>query len=57
MLFRSVSQSRYGPRGIYGFGIGSRVKKGDCAYTGKEWTAKSLEDAKQMAKDYAKNLS
>lgn len=56
--FSEAEQKWYGwARGIYGFGIGSKVKKGDCAYTGKEWTAKSLEDAKQMAKDYAKNLS
>lgn len=46
-------------RGIYGFGIGSEVKKGHCAYCEKkgEWKAKTLKDARQMAIDYAKNLS
>ena len=32
-------------------------KKGDCAYNGKEWTAKNLEDAKRMAIDFAEAVS
>jgi hypothetical protein len=46
-------------RAKYGFGVGSTVKKGDIAYKEKkgEWTAKTLEDAKQMAIDFAENIS
>lgn len=44
-------------RGIYGFEIGSHVKKGDCAYKGKEWTAKTAEDARKMAEDYRDGVS
>ena len=41
--------------GIY-YG-GFKVKKGDCGYKGKAWTAKTLDDAKQMAKDFADAVS
>jgi hypothetical protein len=46
-------------RAKYGFGIGSTVKKGDIAYVEEkgEWTAKTLEDAKQMAIDFAENIA
>ena len=46
-------------RAIYGFEIGSTCKKGDCHYTPKqgEWTAKTMEDAKQMAVDFNKGVS
>ena len=44
-------------RAIYGFTVGSKVKKGDVAYNGKEWTAKTMEDAKKMAEDFSKNIS
>lgn len=58
--FSEKEQKWYGwsHRAIYGFGIGSKVKKGDCAYTEErgEWTAKTLEDAKQMAMDFAKGV-
>jgi len=37
--------------------VGSKVKKGDCGYKGKAWTAKTLDDAKQMAKDFANAVS
>lgn len=109
--FNPTEQKWYGwsHRAIYGFGIGSKVKKGDCAYTPKtedefikdvissykknnitykkqgkdlvitytdpktnniytdkyeipkngkgEWTAKTLEDAKQMAQDFSNGVS
>jgi len=46
-------------RAIYGFKIGSKCKKGNCHYTPKrgEWTAKTIADAKQMAKDFAEGVS
>ena len=57
--FSEKEQKWYGwsHRAIYGFGIGSKVKKGDCGYNGKTWTAKTLDDAKQMAKDFADAVS
>ena len=57
--FSEKEQKWYGwsHRAIYGFGVGSKVKKGDCAYNGKEWTAKTLDDAKQMAIDFANNVA
>lgn len=57
--FSEKEQKWYGwsHRAIYGFGIGSKVKKGDCGYKGKAWTAKTLDDAKQMAKDFADAIS
>ena len=57
--FSEEEQKWYGwsHRAIYGFGVGSKVKKGDCAYNGKEWTAKNLEDAKKMAIDFAEAVS
>lgn len=41
------------------YGIGSRVNKGDCAYVPErgEWKATTLEDARQMAEDFAANIS
>jgi len=47
-------------RAIFGFGIGSSIKQGDCAYrpAGKgEWTADTLADAKLMACDFAEGVS
>jgi hypothetical protein len=46
-------------RAMYGFGVGSKCKKGDCGYTPEkgEWEAKTIEDAKQMAVDFAKGVS
>ena len=57
--FSEKEQKWYGwsHRAIYGFGIGSKIKKGDCGYKGKAWTAKTLDDAKQMAKDFADAVS
>ena len=57
--FSEDEQKYYGwsHRAIYGFGIGSKVKRGDCAYNGKEWTAKTLKDAKKMAEDFAKSVA
>lgn len=41
------------------YGIGSRVPKGSCAYKEERgaWVAITLEDAEQMAKDFASNIS
>jgi hypothetical protein len=46
-------------RGKYGFGIGSTVREGDIAYNNEigEWTAETLEDAKQMAIDFARSIA
>lgn len=57
--FSEKEQKWYGwsHRAIYGFGIGSKCKKGDAHYNGKEWTAKTLEDAKKMAEDFAEAVS
>ena len=42
---------------MYGFGIGDKVKKGDCAYTNKEYTIKTDEQAKQTAINFADSVS
>ncbi len=57
--FNETEQKWYGwsHRAIHGFGIGSETKKGDCSYVGVEWTAKTIEDAKQMASDFAEGVS
>ena len=41
------------------FHIGSRVNVGNCAYTEKHgaWVAKTMDDAKQMAIDFAKGVA
>lgn len=44
-------------RAIHGFEIGDKVKKGDCAYTGKEYTIKTDDQAKQTAIDFAESVS
>lgn len=46
-------------RAAYGFGIGDKTKKGDAGYIPSKgaWTAKTLNDAKQMAKDFAEGVS
>jgi hypothetical protein len=47
-------------RAIFGFGVGSSVKEGDCGYDehGRgEWTARDSDDAKQMACDFAESVS
>ena len=57
--FSEKEQKWYGwsHRARYGFGIGSKCKKGDVHYKGKEWTAKTLDDAKRMAEDFAEAVS
>lgn len=57
--FSEKEQKWYGwsHRARYGFGIGSKCKKGDAHYKGKEWTAKTLDDAKRMAEDFAEAVS
>ena len=46
-------------RAIYGFEPGSTCKEGDCHYTPDrgEWTAKTEDDARQMAIDFAESVS
>jgi hypothetical protein len=50
-------------RAIYGFMIGSKCKKGDCHYVAVKdggrgsWTAKTVADARQMACDFAEDVS
>lgn len=44
-------------RAIYGFKVGSKVKKGNCGYRGKEWAAETTADAKKMAMDFAESVS
>ena len=46
-------------RAIFGFKIGSTCNKGDCHWTTdkKSWTAKTMEDAKQMAIDFNRGVS
>ena len=47
-------------RAIYGFGIGSTCEKGDVHYAPRgrgEWAAETMEDAKQMAMDFAEGVS
>ena len=46
-------------RTIFGFKTGSKCKKSDYHYTKKRgtWTAKTMSDAKQMAKDFAEGVS
>lgn len=46
-------------RGAYGFGVGDKMKKGDAGYIPSKgaWTAKTMEDAKQMAVDFAEGVS
>ena len=46
-------------RAIYGFGVGSEVKKGDAGYDPVEgkWTAKTPDDAKKMAINFANAVS
>jgi hypothetical protein len=80
--FCEKEQKWYGwsHRAMYGFGIGTKVKKGDVSFlpateadvpkdeyadwvlAGKplgrgEWEAKTLEDAKEMACDFAKDIA
>lgn len=44
-------------RAIYGFKVGDKVKKGDCAYDGKEYTIKTEKEAKETAKRFADSVS
>jgi len=44
-------------RAIFGFTVGHKVTYEQCGYKGEEWTAKTLEDAKQMAIDFAEGVS
>lgn len=44
-------------RAIHGFDIGDDVKKGDCAYNGKEYTIKTEKQAKETAIRFADSVS
>lgn len=44
-------------RAVYGFGIGDKVKKGDVAYDGKEYTIKTEEQAKKTAERFHDGVS
>lgn len=44
-------------RAVYGFGIGDKVKKGDCAYKGKEYTIKTEKQAKDTAIAFSDSVS
>ncbi|MGL5691381.1 MAG: hypothetical protein ACRDD8_11270 [Bacteroidales bacterium] len=57
--FHEPTQTWWGwsHRAAYGFSIGSVVKKGDCAYKGKEMVAKTLADAEKMAEAFAESVS
>lgn len=58
--FSEEEQKWYGwsHRAIYGFGIGSEVKKGHAGYEARgAWKAKTLDDAKEMAMNFADSVS
>jgi len=46
-------------RAIYGFKVGSVVKKGDCGFgrRKKPWVAKTTAEARQMAINFAESVS
>jgi hypothetical protein len=44
-------------RAVYGFGIGDKVKTGDCAYDGKEYTIKDDDQAHETAVRFADSVS
>lgn len=46
-------------RGACGFGVGDKMEKCNAGFIPSkgEWTAKTMEDAKQMAKDFAESVS
>lgn len=44
-------------RAVYGFGIGDKVKKGDCAYVDHAYTIKTEDQAKKTAEQFADSVS
>lgn len=44
-------------RAVYGFGIGDKVKKGDVAYNGREYTIKTDAQAKTTAERFSDGVS
>ena len=44
-------------RAIHGFAIGDKIKKGDIAYNGREYTIKNEEQAKEAAKRFSDEVS
>jgi hypothetical protein len=44
-------------RAVYGFGIGDKIKKGDIAYNGKEYTIETEEQAKHAAERFSDGVS
>lgn len=57
--FSPKEQKWYGwsHRARYGFGIGDSLDEGDAGYNGKKFTAKTIEDAKEMAFRFADSVS
>ncbi len=57
--FSDSEQKWYGwsHRAIYGFGIGEKIKKGNCAYVDHPYTCKTLEQCRKAAEDFAKDVS
>jgi hypothetical protein len=57
--FSEKEQKWYGwsHRAIYGFGVGTKIKKGDVVYDGKEYTIKNLKQAKEVAKKFSNEVS
>lgn len=57
--FSESEQKWYGwsHRAIYGFGIGEKIKKGNCAYVDHPYTCKTLEQCRKAAEDFAKDVS
>lgn len=57
--FSETEQKWYGwsHRAIYGFGIGEKIKKGDCAYVDHAYTCRTLEQCKKAAMDFAEDVS
>ena len=44
-------------RAIHGFAIGDKIKKGNIAYNGKEYTIETEEQAKEVAKRFSDEVS
>lgn len=44
-------------RAVHGFGIGDKIKKGDIAYAGREYTLKTEADTKEAAKRFSDGVS
>ncbi len=56
---KNKSWAGWSHRAIATFKVGDKCVKGDCAFTKQrgEWTAKNMDDVKQMAWDFADGVS